>query len=944
MFVLVAHGSSTGASGGTPSVRLSDAWCPAQRVARCLREKDQPILGIWICCDQTRTPHGGGLSAALASIGAGVSEVVAMQGNVSQAVAERFTRTFLEHLLAGMSTAMAARLGRMEVANHAHAFLPTVFRSAAWSGGSVVSRKAATYRAAVLGLRGQFPRPVMHLTRRVIEKDLRALFAGNGLLVVTGGPEVGKSQLIAAVARRMLATKGVLPRPVILIDVRQLPAASRNLAGIVQQLRRRLEDYNELLPEDLAGDSETSAPVRILSYVNDSGIVVVLDHFPDPSPDGEEPPWQSFVAAAKGLDRSLLVTVVTEGRLANVPNTIELLVPSFSPEETRDYVERHMPALTPEWTEVHQRTGGRPALLDMVRRRIEEGCPANQLREMLDPERRKLADFMLGGLSPADMAALHCLCRLRDPAASRRLATDFLIPLGGPDDAPWVPRDSVARLMRLGVLTEWSDRGEKLIRMPDLHREAAMLLAPPAEALAENVCKHFFRKLGKDHAATIRRVYDEPGGPAVLSAAQSAFIEFAEQSSAAGNANESTAAWKLALSIATAADSGGAVTWDLLELYKPLTADKTPAALRARAMLRGATVARSIGEDRVAAAWLGSLASTEMPDARRAEFLFTRARFLKDVKQHAAVPQIHADLSEGLAAAERASRGTGEDTGALRIELLQARIDTRMFLEGATPADVADDYAWLEALHPTLEQIGNALATFAERAQKGRSGGLAVDWDVVADYALRAYRLAERSQDHRFRGFAAYRYARYLEEGPKQYVDAARIYAEAEDEGRLAGEPRRQANAGFRRLRLQWSVLKIWSGRDASDPVDQLVRLALRQPHHDSLTLRVAQRLLLLRAEMAERDGTGPFLGLLKSACRTGAQLPPGSRSDDHRLGESLRRYLKWLHAIGGFAEGQLIVHELEIPLRERLGIDVTGHDPWSVEAQLAARYNDAQG
>ena len=641
---------------------------------------------------------------------------------------------------------------------------------------------------------------------------------------------------------------------------------------------------------------------------------------------------------------ALLVVVMTGEWLPQVPNMPGLHVTSLTPDETKRYLEDNAPALAPLFGEVHALTGGEYRWLDAFRDAHARGGDTDLERIAREVRTSSYADRLVAGLQLAERVALHCLVRLPVPA-DRELATRYLLPAAGTPGLPagFEPAESVERLVRFGAVGVVPGTEGRLIWVPHVKRDAVASLEVPELASPFHVARRFITTLGDSPERAVRTLYAADGGPAILRAAQACFLDVARSRAAprGSGPQETDPVWKIAANIARFADGDARVTQDLLELYRSLAHDDAPVRVRVEALRRGALLAGALGLADIANDYVGKLDGAETSNFGRAEFLLTRARVAKDLRQWHAVADVLADVRDALDAL--AGEPAGADPARLGIELRQLRIDTRLFLQGATVAEVDEDVVAIGRLNPTDAQRANLLATLAERLQDAREGER-VDWGRVGKIALDAYVAASRSPDPRARSFAAYRYARYLECMPNpEHAEAGRCYADAESAARDAGDPRREALAGLRRLQVEWGHLRTADARAADADAVRLLHLLPDPLQGDALTLRTAQRLHLLRFKLAEADPRlGPSLDSLEAACRVGARLPPGSVKDDERLGRSLHRLLAALHAAASLRDAHLLVREMEDPLRDRLHVRSEPLNPWDVEAELANRYNTA--
>jgi hypothetical protein len=322
-------------------------------------------------------------------------------------------------------------------------------------------------------------------------------------------------------------------------------------------------------------------------------------------------------------------------------------------------------------------------------------------------------------------------------------------------------------------------------------------------------------------------------------------------------------------------------------------------------------------------------------------FLHARAAFRKDVGQHAALGPITSDLDEGIRIARAGLEATqdqdkGQWAGQLAA-LLQNRIATLLFLQSTDLSAVQPD---LELLREAGQApaYANALCTVAEWQMKQAGLGHA-DWSAIGNRVHEAYVILKNSGEGRYLNYCYYQYAQFLRKRPHPDPgSASALYQQAEEAAADAGEPRRQALAGYRRIELQWGQLKQLNGAEACRQLERLLALLVAE-QTDSLTLRAVERLNSLRAAIGLKEATGPVDGYLLEACRAAARLPAASESDRRRLAVSCRAYLAHKLQQGDYPAARELLEELADTLTARLGIVMDDRDPRRVVENLGQRF-----
>jgi hypothetical protein len=944
LFILVGHGRS---GSGTPELLFGEDWIPVSQLAKKLAATKRNVLAVLVCCDFVRVAETpGAQSGALTLVREGIPGVVAMQGMIEPSVAEVFLKTFLNYLLMRPSLEVAAAAGRRDASlKSLQGFLPTVFLNGKGTSGffyDVLSR----YQEKLRPLLHDFPDPGQDFERTVLETTLDKELDKSGVVVVRGGLGTGKTHLIRRVARRRLGGLAVPSRPLFYIACDRLPEGGAMRRSVFRELADKLNSNAALLPE--SGPPAVEDAASIVDGIDRRRIVVVLDGFYGGRNKAERESWNELLERACEMKKSLIVVVPRPRVSVDLPSASELSVPFFRMEETRDYLKRFVPKLAINYKKIHRWAGGTPLFLDSLRRfQGQLGARAIHGKSLRSRQPRQIADLYIkrvaGLLSKNELQTLCNLCRLPGPA-SVVWCTRLL------DETK--NKDAVEYLREIGMVDSSGDESHPLCHVPTAKAQAVRRAYPARCRTAGKLITQRFQvwlagqKDPWDEA--IAKLARQPGGPAILQGMQAAYLEMRQE--------------EQAKMLATMANVPGVSDDELWGLYAPVIAlskrnlkvfsdaglahngESRKATLRL--LVRAAELAQNVGRQEDACNLLRDLSSTTQ-GYDRVVILKTRPAFLKDTKQHKALEEIQKSYDEAVEIAREGMTGSLDDGSTTReewkylfLEVVQERLNTRIFLAHASPAELAQDINELEKSGGESRHLGLALCKLAEREL--RQDNSAVKWDLVAENLVRAKKILEGTADDLVLSYCLYQYGQYLRRKPNPETAAAiAIYEKAETLGSRGGDPRREGLPFRQRVRLMWQQGSLSASlEDVSLQIDDLLRRLERQSG-DSLTLRVLERLYSLRAEIGRERPGDPTARYLQRACRVSADPLLTAKTDVEHCGRAFRRYLKFLKDTKRFDEAQEFLVEFGKSFREKLLLEPVANDPWAVYNNLVERYPD---
>jgi len=941
LFVLFGHGRS---DNGTAELLFRDSWIRAQELADALKATKRNTLAVLVCCDLVRGGDSpGSQSGALTLVKNGLPSVLAMQGMVDAPVAKAFLDVFLNQLFWRTSVPVAAAAGRREMVKKSflQGFLPTVFLNRRGSA-DFYHNALGHYREELRRLLVAFPAAKQDLDRPALQDTLDHTLDRTGLLVIRGGLGVGKTHLIQKVARRRLDGRGIPSRPIIKITCGRFAegATLRNVStSLADQLRMNAGLFsgpNHLPWEDAAALAEA---------VDQKNMIFVLDGFSVSREGVERKGLTEFLRHAGGLHKSLVVVIPETSASPVLPvEPPEIIVSVFKRSETLEYLQRFAPKLAGHYEAIQKWAGGSPLFLKaLVRFQEQLARPAirggQAARRQLSVVADKYIRAVAGVLSAKELQTLCNLCYVPRAASvvwCRRLFDET------------EEQSAMPKLMEIGMLADGGENGE-LCYVPKAKAQAVRrVFRTKFRAGAQRITRRFGAWLEQQASVgdAVAIVGRSPGGVAVLQAVQGAYLK--------------TGRHELAESLATLANVRGVSEEDLWSLYGPVRAqvvacykrlvrrgrDSQDQRNRLGFLVRAAELAQVTGHEAEAESLLSDVMSFA-EGYHRVVVLKTWAGFLKDTKQHAAISEIRAAYEEAI---KIARAGTTQESGGewrdLLREVLQERLNSRIFLEHALPQDLSEDIAELEGAGEQSRHLALVRCKLAERELEQEDQG--VNWQFVAESLVGARRVLEVRGSLLDRSYCLYQYGQYLRRKPQPELgEAEDIYGQAEDLGRRGGDIRREGLALRQRARMQWRNLNSSGAtpdaaqysRLCADIEDMLARLEASA--RDSLSLRLLERLYTFRAAMGRVHPGDPVERWLLYACRVSADPLLAAEKDVRRCGRAFQRYLKSLLDRNWFVQAQGFVDQFRGTLREKLQVEPSVDDPVAVCEELSRRYSD---
>lgn len=959
LFILIGHGQS--ASG--PELLFENRWVPVSRLAEALAATKSNVLAVLVCCDQVRiSENPGAQSGAISLVEEGIPGVVAMQGMIDPPVAEVFLKTFLNHLLIRPSVAIAAAAGRQEALRTSlQGFLPTVFLNEKGTP-SFFSNVLGRYKQGLQPLINLLPDSKPDLERREPEIQLGEAFDKTGVVLVKGGLGTGKTHLISKIARQRLTGLSVPARPIFYVACDRLVDGGTMRRTVFRELAKRFGSSTKLLPQSvpLAVDDAAS----IVAGIEGRRIIVVLDGFSGNQRKADWESWTKLFDYASGMQKSLFVVIAKAGSSMEISSSLEISVPSFRVSETSQYLRNYVPKLAGSYQRIHRWSGGSPLFLDALRR-FQKDLGGQAIRGKISRKGgpRQMADTYVqrvtGLLSSEELQTLCNLCRVPRPAPIA-LCERFL------DETK--NKVAIDRLIAIGIAETSGDEAHPLCSVSG-GKAQAVRRAQPARfrAGAALLVDHFQAWLEdqSDLEDAIAKLMTQPGGAAILQGLQAAYLDMKQE--------------MMAVTLATMANVPGANEDEIWALYaagigaatlslKTVVAERKPGSRKILSfLLRAAELAQTVGRHDDCKSLLADLDSLLSPNAKpskksrngnqpsdsfgnyydRALFLKTKAARLKDMEQDKALPEINRSYAEAIAIARQGMAGTLKDEGAtlaewkdLLLEILQERLNTRIFLEHAAHEELEADIHELEGSGGESRHLGLVLCKLAERELQ--QDDKSVNWSIAQENLVRAKGILTKTADALTQSYCLYQYAQYLRRlrPNPEAASAIENYAKAEALGRQGGDPRRAGLAMRRRVKLLWQQHALDDIDDVSSQIGDLIS-DLERRTGDSLTLRVLERLYSLRAEISRGRLGETTERYLYGACRASADPLLSAKTDVEHCGRAFHRYLQFLNETRRFDVAETFVMDFSDTLTGKLHLDLKSKNPWTVCDLLAEKYPD---
>ncbi len=892
----------------------------------------------------------------------GIPGVVAMQGMIDPFVAEVFLKTFLNHLLIRPSVAIAAAAGRREALRTSlQGFLPTVFLNKEGTLG-FFSNVLGRYKEGLQPLINVLPDSRPDLERRELEIQMGEALDKAGVVLLKGGLGAGKTHLISKIARQRLAGLSVPARPIFYVACNELVDGGAMRRTVFRELAKRFRSSAKLLPQSapLAVDDAAS----IVAGIEGRRIIVVLDGFGGNRRKADWESWTKLFDYASAMQKSLFVVIAKAGSSMEIPSALELSVPSFRVSETSQYLRNYAPKLAGSYQRIHRWSGGSPLFLDALRRFQKElGGQAVRGKISRKGGPRQMSDVYVkrvtGLLSNNELQTLCNLCRVPRPAPIA-LCKRFL------DETK--NKVALERLIEIGIAETSGDEAHRLCGVSSGKAQAVRRAQPVRfREGAALLVEHFQVWLGdqSDLEDAIAKLMNQPGGAAILQALQTAYSDMKQE--------------KMAVTLATMANVPGANEDELWALYaqgigaaksslKAVVAGRKKESRKILSfLLRAAELAQTVGRHDDCKSLLADLDSLLSPNAKpskkskngdhppdsfenyydRALFLKTKAALLKDMEQHKVLPEINSSYAEAVALARQGLAGTFKDEKAtlaewndLLLEILQERLNTRIFLEHAARQELEADIHELEGSGGESRHLGLVLCKLAERELQ--QDDKLINWSLAQENLVRAKGILTKTADAVTQSYCLYQYAQYLRrlQPNPETTSAIDNYAKAETLGHQGGDPRRVGLAMRWRVKLLWQQHALDDIDNVSSQIGDLIS-DLERRTGDSLTLRVLERLYSLRAEISQGRLGETTERYLYGACRASADPLLAAKTDVEHCGRAFRRYLQFLNETRRFDVAETFVVDFSDTLTGKLQLELKSKNPWSVCDVLAKKYPD---
>jgi hypothetical protein len=923
VFVFVGHGD-TGNRGQKNPALCFERWVDTGELAECLLSTKRAFLAVLICCDMTR--DNGAQSGARILTARGVPHVLAMQGNILASFARMYLNHFLSNLLVGYSVSLAGSSSRIASGRDGFAllqsFLPTVFHSEG-SPSDLFEKTIGRYRIETqkLALR---VRPLRtYFQRPKLEGVLRDALKKHGLVRILGGLGCGKTSLLARVIHDRLADKSEPPeRPIFYLTCDTQEYSTGRFKDVAEGIRALVKRHEILLPEDRLLDEP--GPEGFCASLDRRRLILVLDNLTLPFGTNASPEWNLFLRATAAMDKSLLVLAEAGSESNRLEEGATITVDPFSPDETQAFVRRFMPGRLAAWRKIYADTGGVALLLEALRAHEQESSLSevpqlrskNPSRSVADRYVKKVLQLLL----PNEAQTLCNFTWLPRPT-TKSLADRFLDSTKN--------RRGLAVLKRVGVLRSATLEGTVLYDIPGTVADGLFrICGPRIERGAKILTERFEQELPKGDeniARYVKALTERPGGMALLGCMQRAYISTQRLDRAA-------AISVLASEARTASD----LRWELYEAVLPEMRKSRDVPF----LLSAADLALGMGLPERAKEISDWIPVKELTPYYHVVYLNLRAGVLKDMEQHAALPEIRAIYEEAIPLCERGYSGAIRDPDAsepdwksLLCDLLENRLAALAFLDREPPESLAGDLARLKTLHGETSAFAYALCLVVERQL--RESDTEIDWGLVTEHLFSARKVMEGSQNFRLWSQWELLYGEYLCRKPRpENKEAIKAFHRSEDVAERAGEKRRAARARRKWVELEWRVEKSLTPDRACELLEEVIPNVERQSR-DSFSSRILERIYTLRAEIGLSLPQDPTQRFLRKACEVAARPMLSGASDRERLARSLLRYLDLMEAQQNFAGAQEFISEFSKTLKTTLKIDPVVDDPWGVRVRL---------
>lgn len=946
IFIFVGHGKS---HRGIPQLRF-ERWVDVKEFAQHLAKSGKLLLAILIACDQTRIVRApAAQSGALTLIHHRIPSVVAMQGYVDPGRAKAFLQAFMHNLFITHSIAKAAAKGRiaMEVPPEGERWtsdwvLPTVFRGVSKEQEAEQLRVVLGHHQPALERLLTFVRPVpIHLRRPTLESQLaKFLTDGTGLLQISGGIGVGKTQLIRRVTREQIQeaidNRSPLARPIFYVDLDDYDESSTRERWFLSKLESRFADVRALLSKStfttiMSKEWATAELAGVLrAELDHSGMVLIIDHLRNDNTGF----WTELTRQAVDLKNSLLIMVgPAAGVLPSTQNNVD--VPSFDVEETKRYVQQFVNGdmdLAHEW---YERSGGNALLLDGLRA-VNKSSVIKVPTDILSRKQERVAteyiELIKHTLTDQEIATL-CAFYWIPGLLEAELAHRFM-----PGDNTF---DVLNSLVEKGVLIKTEKSDKQWLSLARLKADG--LSDADTQRAALDLIDRFNDEilLIDNSQEALDALAAKPGATALLKGVQSAYLA----------SGEIELAMELASVLTTAFDDNAFQRYEfLVSVLHPKPDIHVPDSV----WVKAAGTARRVGELDKACSFLAELNDQKLSKDLYADVLNIKAMIMKDRGQSKKRDEILAYYAEAIIIAEAGIRGeitdnqrTPDEWSDLLLILLYNRSAILQFFAGLQ-SDALNDIRRVQELAKQRDPVFAAAAKAQEVDILLSRPKLITDWPHLLNLLQDAYGTLTKAQSADHLPYCCYQYARFHRHRPAQSKDhrvqylraAARFYDEAAKTAAEFGDFKRRAAAIEHWVKVAWRELggqpDAISDQQAASKLDEFLP-ALQEYRGDAYAARILRDTLFLRAEIENTINPARHRELLKAACLASVDptLNPSEVSDDRRRGMRIFiHYLESLQFINDAVEAESFIAQHRELISTWLD-DKLPEQPWETLTKL---------
>jgi hypothetical protein len=532
---IVCHGRT---QDGRPELNFAGQngfdWFPVARLGEVLGKQKQTFLVILLACDLTHHAEGHAAhSGAVTLIQHGVPFVVAMQSSVLVKLAKKFIGTVIGRFFENPNLAECVAAGRksmtteeMLTSDYADWSFPALFETTdARECADQLRCLIDSFQLVLRQLHVAIPVAKPYFNRESVDAQLHELFTSlkTGTCLVTGPIGRGKTHSIRHTCREILrlaiSHASGKTRKIFYLDCDQAPLnGPRQLMDKIAVRNRELASpvfgqapLKWASVRGAEGTGQGSDPMlQLVGLIDYNRVVLVIDNISEQ----DSFPWREFIAAANGLQQSLVIIATRSAFTAHDEPDFHVEVSNLNEEQTRKYITLVAADRVSEARAWYERSGGILLFLNQLRLGDVADFAASLVGEALTEEAPPTTIVrVLASSANSDFPELcEALSLLRHGITTKL--------------AKWLDLDTkeLPRLEQSGVLTrDGRYAREDHWYMPALFRE---VWSGEKDARDDLVWVFVDRlKQGGDVAANLHRLMETPGGPELIEDLQALLIQ-----------------------------------------------------------------------------------------------------------------------------------------------------------------------------------------------------------------------------------------------------------------------------------------------------------------------------------------------------------------------------------------------------------------------------------